>query len=144
MCVQRDFKTGILYVTIVTFRSSQCRRGITGSTHIRRQLQRHQHITGSFLVPLYRQVDTVVQESQIHTDVPLLLGLPFDGSIRYIGGAIPHTQTGRHTTHRCTPSITTDVGITSLSPSQTQLTVTDDLLQRFKERFVGKAPGSSQ
>ena len=87
---------------------------------------------------LYRQVDTAVQESQIHTDVPLLLGLPFDGSSRYIGGAIPHTQTGRHTTHGCTPSITTDVGITSLSPSQTELTVMT-ALQTSVPRTVGQA-----
>ena len=115
--VERDFNTAVHNITIVAIRSSQSRRTITRSTHERRQYELHKHISRLLLIQIYNQVQTVVKEVDVQTDVELLLRFPLNIQVLQVSRTIRNTKAGFHYAHGRTPLVTTDIGVTRLSPT---------------------------
>ena len=69
------------------------------------------------------QVDAVIEEAQVDTEVYLLLSLPLDRLVGQAGRTIGLTQCRRHDAEGHAPLVSTDIGVTRLSPTNTQLTI---------------------
>ena len=143
MSAQHDLNTSVADVAIVAHGSGQGRRCITRGAHVRRQLQVHQHVLRLLAIPVNNQVNAVVQEAQVETDVELLLLLPLHTLVGKVLGLVARAQ--RRVDHRDggAPKVTTDIGVTSLTPTQTQLTVGEPI-HVLHELLVGKAPRTGE
>ena len=140
---QGDFDTSVADVAIVAHGSGQGRRCITRGAHVRRQLQVHQHVLRLLAIPVNNQADAVVQEAQVETDVELLLLLPLHTLVGKVLGLVARAQRRLDHSDGGAPEVTTDVGVTSLTPTQTQLTVGEPI-HVLHELLVGKAPRTGE
>ena len=140
--VERDFNTAVHNITIVAIRSSQSRRTITRSTHERRQYELHKHISRLLLIQIYNQVQAVIEEIDIKTEVKLLLRFPLNIQVLQVSRTIRSTKTGVHYAHGRTPLITTNIGVTRLSPTETKFTVGNNALiaNVIHESFLRPTP----
>ena len=146
MRVQGDFQTLVLDGTEVALRSGKGGGAVALGTHVGREGQGHQHVGGDLLIEVHRQVDAVLQEVEVETDVGLHLLLPVDAGIGDIGRTLAVTEAGRHFAHAGLPGAAADVGVTGLSPAETDLTVVqgDAMRQVLEERLVGETPGDRE
>ena len=143
MSCQGDLDTSVADVAIVAHGSGQGRRCITRGAHVRRQLQVHQHVLRFLAIPVNNQVNAVVQEAQVETDVELLLLLPLHTLVGKVLGLVARAQRRLDHGDGSTPQVATDVGVTSLTPTQTQLTVGEPV-HVLHELLVGKAPRTGE
>ena len=140
MGVDGQLETGVADVSVVAHRRLQAGVGVTHRSHVGGHLQVHQHVFRFFLVPVEGQIDAVVEETQIQTDIELLLLLPFHIQVRDVLRTVACAQRGVHLLHVHAPHIGVDVGVTGLSPAQAQLSVAQPL-DVFHKLLVGEAPG---
>ena len=123
-------------MTVVTPRCFQRRRTITLCSHNRGKVQHHQHILGFFDVEIDSKVDAVVQETEVETNVPLFLAFPFDVLVGNLCRTVGDTQVRLHLAQGNAPLESTDVGVTSLTPAETQLTIADDVAKSLLEELL--------
>ena len=139
--VDGEFPTGVTDGTVVTPRGSQGGRTVTAGTHVRGQLERHEHVLGGLVVPFHHKIQAVVEEIQVQTHVELFLLLPHHVGVGHVGLTIAGTQAGGHLGHGRAPLVGANAGVTGLSPAETEFTVVQDLLGIVGEEFlVGEAP----
>ena len=75
-----------------------------------------------------------------------MLLLPVDTSVGDVCGALAVTKACRHLGHAGLPGATTDVGVTCLSPTDTDLTAVqaDGVGEILQELLIGEPPASSE
>ena len=93
----------------------------------------HEHILGGLDVGLTGEVDAVVEETEVETEVPLFLSLPFDGFVGNLRGAVACAEVGVHHRHRRAPLVAADIGVTGLSPAEAEFTVVEPLGDALEE-----------
>ena len=143
MSGQGNLETRVANVAIVAHGGGQGRRRVTRGAHVGRQLQVHQHVLRLLAIPVNNEADAVVEEAQVETDIELLLLLPLHTLVGQVLGLVARTQRRLDHGDSGTPQVTTDVGVTGLTPTQTQLTVGEPV-HVLHELLVGKAPRTGE
>ena len=86
-----------------------------------------------------------MEETEVDTNVPLLLTFPLDVLVGNLCRTVAGTQSGLHGRKRRTPLVTTDARVTSLTPTNTQLTIRQPLANSlFYEFLVRETPAGSK
>ena len=146
MRVQGDFQTLVLDGAEIALRRREGGGTVALRTHVGREGQGHQHVGRDLLIEVHRQVDAVLQEVQVETEVRLHLLLPVDTGVGNVRRTLAVAEAGRHLAHAGLPGAAADVGVTRLAPAHADLTVVqaDGVGEILQESLVGEAPGSRE
>ena len=130
-------------MSVVTHRCPQFRVIIARGTHVSRHLQIHQHILGFLLIPIESYINSIIEETEVKSQIDLFLFLPFHIQIRNILRTVTGSKRGIHLLHIHTPHIRINTGITSLPPTSTEFTIANPF-NILHELLISKAPRQSE
>ena len=123
MRVHSQFDTGVADRPVVAVRRREDGRHVAGGAHVRRELERHEHVLRLLAVPVEGHVDAVVEQSQVEAHVPLLLAFPLHVEVRDVVRPVRFPQQGGHGLHQRAPLVGADGRVAGLSPACPQLSV---------------------
>ena len=122
-----DLETLVVDGSEITLRSGEGGGAVALRTHVGREVQRHEHVGRLLVVRVDGQVEPVVEEAEVDTHIDLLLLLPVDTRVGDVGRTLGVAEGGIGVVNVRLPGAAADIGVTGLSPAETDLTVADDI-----------------